>query len=78
MLVFSGPARKRPRPLEEAVETGDGVALKFSDSFASDNQNLVLLQVLFLCVRCLLLKADQVKHVSGAELLAHIEYASHW
>ncbi|CAM9920275.1 unnamed protein product, partial [Ectocarpus sp. 4 AP-2014] len=41
----SRPARKRPRPLEEAVETGDGVALKFSDSFASDNQNLVLLQV---------------------------------
>ncbi|CAM9923489.1 unnamed protein product, partial [Hapterophycus canaliculatus] len=43
--VKSGPARKRPRPLEEAVEAGDGVALRFSDSFASDNQNLVLLQV---------------------------------
>ncbi|CAM9664068.1 unnamed protein product [Ectocarpus sp. 6 AP-2014] len=44
-VLSSGPARKRPRPLEEAVETGDGVALKFSESFASDNQNLVLLQV---------------------------------
>ncbi|CAM9594338.1 unnamed protein product, partial [Ectocarpus sp. 12 AP-2014] len=44
-VLSRGPARKRPRPLEEAVETGDGVALKFSDSFASDNQNLVLLQV---------------------------------
>lgn len=43
--VYSGPARKRPRPLEEAVEAGDGVALKFSESFAVDNQNLVLLQV---------------------------------
>lgn len=43
--VRSGPARKRPRPLEEAVEAGDGVALKFSETFAVDNQNLVLLQV---------------------------------
>ena len=43
----SGPARKRPRPLEEAVKAGDGVALKFSESFAVDNQNLVLLQVRF-------------------------------
>lgn len=41
----SSPARKRPRPLEEAVGAGGGVALKFSDSFAVDNQNLVLLQV---------------------------------
>lgn len=41
----SGPARKRPRPLEEAVEAGDGVSISFSPSFAADNQSLVLLQV---------------------------------
>lgn len=46
-VLRSGPARKRPRPLEEAVKAGDGVALKFSESFAVDNQNLVLLQVRF-------------------------------
>lgn len=41
----SEPPRKRSRPLEEAVRAEDGVALKFADSFASDNQNLSLLQV---------------------------------
>lgn len=44
----SGRARKRPRLLEEAVKADDGVALKFSESFAADNQNLVLLQVRWL------------------------------
>lgn len=44
-LMYSGPARKRLRLLEEAVEAGDGVAVKFADSFAVDNQSLVLLQV---------------------------------
>lgn len=45
MYEYSGPARKRPRLLEEAVEAGDGVAVKFADSFALDNRSLVLLQV---------------------------------
>ena len=43
--MYSGTARKRPRLLEEAVEAGDGAAVKFADSFALDNQSLVLLQV---------------------------------
>lgn len=44
----SEPAQKRPRLLDEAVKevgpTGE-VPLKFSDSFATENQSLVLLQV---------------------------------
>ncbi|CAN0094300.1 unnamed protein product, partial [Sphacelaria rigidula] len=44
----SEPVQKRPRLLDEAVKevgaTGD-VSLKFSDSFATENQSLVLLQV---------------------------------
>lgn len=52
----SGPARKRPRPLEEAVGAGDGVALKFSETFAVDNHKLVLLQVSIVYQQCFLLE----------------------
>lgn len=43
--ILSQMSRKRPRLLDEALSQDERVDLRFSDSFASDNENLLLLQV---------------------------------
>lgn len=74
-MLRSGPPRKRPRPLEEALEAGNGVGLKFSESFAVDNQNLVLLQVSIWNLpsqhsSCLLLRVCQEVLVASRQVLS--------